>query len=110
MITYQYKRNGFATILITLLIGFLALGGALTMSTGAFKSLIENKNTSLGDQALYTAESELNEGFYQSIGSVSYTSGPHIPLNNVTSGSITVTNLPSYQIKVKGIASNGQTE
>ncbi len=96
-------------------VGFLALVGALSISTGALNGLVRNHSATAGVKSFYATESAVNEGVYQKIALATYT-GATLPtgsptlLNSSTAGTITATDLPAYRFQVKGVVSNQKTE
>ncbi len=109
--TYKHQHQKGMIALITILgVGFLALTAVIAISIGAFSGLVRNSNAVFGKQSFYTAEAAVNEGMYQRLGSATYVNSSAPLLNGTLAGTISLVDLPSYRVEIKGIVTNNRTE
>lgn len=106
----HYKTEGIAGLIVVFTVGFFALAGALAILSAGFLGLVNNTNLVLGNQSFYTAESASTEGVYQRINASSYVGGTPSLINNTSAGSITVQDLPSFELAIKGVVLNTRSE
>ena len=103
------REQGIISLIAVFGVGLFALSCSFITPAGTRAQLSASRNTSLGDQAFYTAEAELGEGSYQYVNDTSYVPGSPLLLNGTSGGSIEVTPLAWPYAKVKGVADKNAT-
>ena len=103
------QQKGVITLIFLLVVGFFALGLAMTSGTKTILELKKNINTISADQSFYTAEAAVSEGIYQYINDDEYSGGNFQLINNVLNSSTSVTDVGWPYVEVKGVAENNLT-